>query len=146
MDTKRNPVTIKPGDKTLLSTKKLTNDKLDTPYIGAFKMVNVKNTTVELSLPDTKIFPKFHASLIKKNPPDTPLITTWNYSTKEEYEIKRILQKKTRGTKNRVFGKMEKLRFIKSNMGTENSFEKCPNNPQTIPKSDIKRKMLRPQF
>ena len=75
MDTKKNPVTIKPGDKTFLSTRNLTNDKLDTPYIGAFKMVNVKNPTVELSLPNTNFFPKFHASLIKKNPPDTPLIT-----------------------------------------------------------------------
>ena len=65
LDTKKNFVTIKPGDKALLSTKNLTNDKLDTPYIGAFKILNVKNTTVELSLPDTKIFPKFHASLIK---------------------------------------------------------------------------------
>ena len=94
LDAKRNPVTIKPGDKVLLSTKNLTNDKLDTPYIRAFKIVNVKNTTVELSLPDTRIFPKFHASLIKKAPPDTPLATTWNYSTKEEYEMERILQEK----------------------------------------------------
>ena len=94
LNTKRHPVTIKPGDKTFLSTKNLTDDKLDTPYIGAFKMLNVKNTTVELFLPDTKIFPKFHASLIKKTPPDTPLTTTWNYSTKEEYEIEWILQKK----------------------------------------------------
>ena len=91
LDTKKNLVIIKPGNKTLLFIKNLTNDKLNTPYIGAFKMVNVKNTTVELSLPDTKIFPKFHASLIKKAPPDTPLARTWNYSTKEEYEIERIL-------------------------------------------------------
>ena len=28
LDTKRNPVTIKPGDKTFLSTKNLTDDKL----------------------------------------------------------------------------------------------------------------------
>ena len=96
LNTKKNPVTIKPGDKALLFTKNLTNDKLDTPYIGAFKMVNVKNITVELSLPDTKIFPKFYASLIKKVPPDTPLATTWNYSTKEEYEIERILQGRQR--------------------------------------------------
>ena len=94
LNAKRNPVTIKPGDKTLLSTKNLTNDKLDTPYIKIFKIVNVKNTMVELSLPDTRIFPKFYASLIKKAPPDTPLTTTWNYSTKEEYEMERILQKK----------------------------------------------------
>ena len=83
LNAKRNPVTIKPGDKTLLSTKNLTDDKLDTPYIKAFKIVNVKNTTVELSLPDTRIFPKFHASLIKKAPPNTPLTTTWNYSIKK---------------------------------------------------------------
>ena len=94
LDAKRNPVTIKPGDKTLLSTKNLTDDKLDTPYIKAFKIVNVKNTTIELSLPDTRIFPKFHAFLIKKAPPDTPLTTNWNYSTKEKYEVERILQEK----------------------------------------------------
>ena len=65
LDTKKNFVTIKPKDKILLSIKKLINDKLDTPYIGTFRILNMKNTTVELSLPDTKIFPKFHASLIK---------------------------------------------------------------------------------
>ena len=52
------------GEKMLFSIKKLTNDKLDTPYIGIFKIINVKNTTVKLSLPDTKNFPKFHAFLI----------------------------------------------------------------------------------
>ena len=92
-------VTIKPRDKTFLSTKKLTNDKLDTPYIGTFKILNVKNTTVELFLPDTKILPKFHAFLIKNAPPDTPLTITWNYSTKKEYEIERILYKKQRDQK-----------------------------------------------
>ena len=55
-------------------------------------MLNVKNITVELSLPDRRIFPKFHAFLIKKAPPDTPLTTTWNYSTKEKFEIEKILQ------------------------------------------------------
>ena len=94
LDAKRNFITIKPKNKTLLSTRNLTDDELNTPYIGTFKILNVKNTTVELFLPDTKIFPKFHASLIKKAPPDTPLTTTWNYSTKKEYEIKRILQEK----------------------------------------------------
>ena len=94
LNAKRNPVTIKPGDKALLSTKNLTDDKLDTFYIKAFKIIKVKNTTVELSLPDTRIFPKFHAFLIKKAPPNTPLITTWNYSTKEKYEMERILQER----------------------------------------------------
>ena len=64
LDTKKNLVTIKPGDKALLLTRNSTNDKLNTPYIGAFKMLNVKNTTIEIFLPDKKIFPKFHASLI----------------------------------------------------------------------------------
>ena len=41
---------------------------------------------------------------------------------------------------------MEKLRHFRSNVGTENSFDKRSNNFQTIPKSDIKGKMLRPQF
>ena len=99
LNAKKNPIIIKPGDKTFLSTKNLTDDKLDTPYIRAFKIVNVKNTTVELFLPDTRIFPKFHVSLIKKAPPDTPLTTTWNYSTKEKYEMERILQKKQKGPK-----------------------------------------------
>ena len=96
LDAKRNPVTIKPGDKTFLSTKNLTDNKLDTPYIKTFRVVNVKNTTVELSLPDTRIFPKFHASLIKKAPPDTPLTMIWNYLTKEKYEMERILQERQR--------------------------------------------------
>ena len=94
LGTKKNFVTIKPGDKAFLSTKNLTNDKLNTPYLVAFKILNVKNTTVELSLPNTKFFPKFHAFLIKKTPPDTSLATTWNYSIKKEYEIERILQKR----------------------------------------------------
>ena len=108
LDTKKNPVTIKPGDKVLLLTKNLTNDKLDTPYIKAFKVINVKNTTVELSLPDTRIFPKFHASLIKKAPPDTPFATIWNYSTKEEYEMERILQKRQGEQKTEFFVKWKK--------------------------------------
>ena len=94
LNAKKNFVTIKPKDKAFLSTIFFTNNRLNTAYIGAFKIINVKNTTVELFLPDTKIFLKFHASLIKKTPPDTPLTTTWNYSTKEKYEMEKILQKK----------------------------------------------------
>ena len=41
-----------------LQKKYLINDKLDTLYIKAFKKLNVKNTTVELSLPDTIFFIK----------------------------------------------------------------------------------------
>ena len=90
LNANKNFVTIKPGNKAFLSTKNLINDKLDTPYIKAFKIINVKNTTVELSLPDTN-FQKFHAFLIKKVLPDTSLATIWNYSIKEKYEMERIL-------------------------------------------------------
>ena len=41
---------------------------------------------------------------------------------------------------------MEKLRRFKNIIKTESSFDKRPNNFQTIPKNDIKGKMLRPQF
>ena len=41
---------------------------------------------------------------------------------------------------------MEELRHFRSHMKTENPFNKCPNSFQTIPKNDIKGKMLRPQF
>ena len=79
--------------------------------------------------------------MIKKAPPDTPLTTIWNYSTTKKRNRKDIT-KKTKGSKGKVFGKMEKLRYIRSNMGTKNSFEKRPNIFKTIPKSDIKGKML----
>ena len=75
---------------------------MDTPYIKTFILMNMKNTTVELSLLNTKIFLKFHVFLIKKVPPDTPLTTTWDYSTKEKYEVKRILQK-NKGNKRQSF-------------------------------------------
>ena len=104
LNAKRNPVTIKPGNKTFLSTKILTDDKLDTPYIKTFKIVNVKNTTVELSLPNTRIF---HASLIKKTPPNTPLATTWNYQKKIRNGTD--ITKKTKRTKSRILCETKKI-------------------------------------
>ena len=56
------------------------------------------------------------------------------------------LIKKTRGAKSRVFGKMEKLRHFRSNMGTEGLFDERSNGFQTIPKNDIRGKILRFQF
>ena len=38
---------------------------------------------------------------------------------------------------------MEKLLHIKSDLGIKNSFDKRPNSFQTIPKNDIKKRMLR---
>ena len=132
------------GQNTFID-KNLTNDKLDTLYIGAFKIINVKNTTVDLFLPDTKIFPKFHASLIKKSSTRYTINYNMELFDKKRIGNKRNITKKTRGTKKKS-GKMEELRRFRNNMGTENSFDKRSNNPQIIPKSDIKRKMLRTQF
>ena len=84
--------------------------------------------------------------MIKKTPQDTPLVTIWNYSTKEKYEMERILQKKTRGTKSRVFCEIEKLRHFRNNLGIKSPFDKRSNSLQTIPKSDIKGRMLRFRF
>ena len=56
------------------------------------------------------------------------------------------ITKKTKESKGRISGKMEKLRYIKSNMGAKSSFEKRPNSFKTIPKNDIKGKMLRFKF
>ena len=111
---KKNPITIKPKDKTFLLTQNLTNDKLDTPYIKTFKIIIVKNTTVELFLPETKKFPKFYAFLIKKAPPDTPLAIIWNYSTKEKYEMEKILQKKQGGQKTKFLVKWKNYDISKA--------------------------------
>ena len=142
---KKKPCHDQTKKQNILSTKNLTKNKLNTPYIGTFKIINVQNTTIELFLPNIRKIPKFHASLIKKTSSNTPLTTTWNYSTKK-IRNKTNITKKTKGTKGRIFGKMEELRYFKSNMGTENSFDKRPNNFQTIPKNYIKGKMLRFQF
>ena len=75
------------------------NKKFDKRQIGYTIYWNIQNVECEKYHGRTiftrhENFPKFYAFLIKKTPPDTPLATTWNYSTKEEYEIERILQKK----------------------------------------------------
>ena len=66
---------IKPKNKILFSTKTLTYDKFDTFYIKTFKIMNVKNTIMELCLPNIKIFSKFHVSFIIKIPLNTFLTT-----------------------------------------------------------------------
>ena len=94
LSAKRRPVTVVPGDKVLVHTRNMTTDKLDTPYAGPYEVVGVKGTTVHLSLPETKTYPKFHASLIKKAPSGMPLCKTWNFSKKDEYEVERIIGEK----------------------------------------------------
>ena len=48
-------------------------NKLDVLYIGLYKVISVKGTTVYLSLLGIKIYFKFHVSLIKKALSEIPL-------------------------------------------------------------------------
>ena len=105
---KKNLVMIKPKDKILLSTKNLTNDKLDTPYIGAFRMLNVKNIIIELSLPNTRIFPKFHVFFKKKSTRYT-INHNMELFNKKKNTKSNGYYKKTKGSKSKISGKMEKL-------------------------------------
>ena len=73
-------MTTKPGNKTFLSTKNLTDDKLD---IFSFKMINAKNTIVEFFFTKHTFFPQIPILINKENSPDIPLATIWNYSTKK---------------------------------------------------------------
>ena len=63
-------------DNVLVYTENMTTDKLDTLYIGLYKIIDIKETTVHLSLLGTKIYLKFHVSLIKKVLPEIPLYET----------------------------------------------------------------------
>ena len=78
IDRNRREVTIRENDLVLLSTKNLIEDKLESPYVGVFKVKKVTGTTVELGLPGTKTFPKFHASLVKKALPGTKMVIVTN--------------------------------------------------------------------
>ena len=50
----------------LLFIKNLTNNKLNTLYIEAFKVREVKEVIAILELLDIKIYSKFYISLLKK--------------------------------------------------------------------------------
>lgn len=91
VDKSRRNHDIQKGDKVLLSTKNLTDKKLDRPYVGAFEVQDIKGTTAHLKLPATGIFPKFHVGLLRKAPDGVPLAKDWHYQKKEEYEIEKII-------------------------------------------------------
>ena len=94
LDKTKRPVTIEEGQKAYVNTKNMTDEKLDQPFVGPYLVKSVRGTTVELDLPGTKTFPKFHASLIKKAPDKARLKTDWLFSKKEEYEVERIVDKR----------------------------------------------------
>ena len=91
---RRKPITIKEGDKVLVYIGNITDNKLDTLYAGLYQVIKVKGTTVYLALPSTKTYLKFYTSLVKKAPPAILLYDIQNFSRKDEYKVKRILDEK----------------------------------------------------
>ena len=57
----------------MLFIKYITDNKLDTLYTEAFEVLDVKGIIVYFKLLDTRIFPKFYISLVKKVPRNIPL-------------------------------------------------------------------------
>ena len=109
LDTKKTPVMIKPGDKTLLSTRHLTNDKLDTPYIGAFRMLNVKNTHNRIILTKHVNFPKIPRVFDKESSIGYTINYNMELFNKRKIRNRTDITKKTKGSKGKISGKMEKL-------------------------------------
>ena len=63
---KRRDHDIRKEDKVLLSTKNLTDKKLNKSFIEIFKIKNIKEVIATLQLSETNIFSKFHVELLKK--------------------------------------------------------------------------------
>lgn len=91
---KRKRHLVKEGDKVYMDTKNLTDAKLEKPYTGPFEVKTVRENVAFLSLPGTKVFPKFYVSLLKKAPPGEPLCTSWNFSTQQEYKVEAVVGEK----------------------------------------------------
>ena len=108
----RREVIFSEGEEVLLSTKFIKDkaqadkvNKLKNPYCGPFKVTQVISPVVyKLDLPSyMKIHPVFHVSLLKKYSkseiqriqPPPPTIA----QDQEEYEVEKILDKKTSGKK-----------------------------------------------
>ena len=67
---------IKKGNKVLLLTKNLINDKLEILYIKVFKVKEVRGVTILLELLNTKTYLRFYISLLKKVPLNIKIIIT----------------------------------------------------------------------
>ena len=76
LNKEKSNISIKKDDKILLFIKKFINDKLNNFYIKAFIIKNVKGVIALLKLLDTKIFSRFHTSMLKKALSSIFLIST----------------------------------------------------------------------
>ena len=76
--------------------KKLTNKKLNKSFIETFQIEKIKSTTTTLKLSNTRVFSKFHVRLLKKAFARTSLTKDWFYERRKKYEIKYILNEKTK--------------------------------------------------
>ena len=94
VNVKRKDHDIRDDDKMLLSTKNLTNRKLNKSFIETFQVEKIKDTTTTLKLSNTKVFSKFHVKLLKKALERTLLTKNWFYEKKKEYEIEYILNER----------------------------------------------------
>ena len=91
---KRKNHEIQQDDKMLLSTKNLTNKKLNKSFIEIFQIEKIKDIITTLCFFDTKIFLKFHVELLKKVFASTSLTKHWFYEKKKKYEIKYIVNER----------------------------------------------------
>ena len=91
---KRKDHEIQQDDKIFLSTKNLTNKKLNKSFIEIFQVEKMKSITTTLRLSNTRIFLKFHVELLKKVFASTSLTKHWFYERKKKYEIKYIMNER----------------------------------------------------
>ena len=91
---KRRNHDIQEKDKVLLSTKNLTDKKLNKSFIEIFKIKSIKRIIATLQLSETNIFSKFYVELLKKASSATFLATNWFYEKKQEYEVEKIVKEK----------------------------------------------------
>ena len=57
---------VKEGNKVLLFIRNLIIDKLNTSYVGVFRVKEVREITILLKLSDIKIYLQFYILLLKK--------------------------------------------------------------------------------
>ena len=96
VDTKRKDHEIHEENKILLSIKNLTNKKLNKSFVETFQVEKINDIIATLKLSNTRIFLKFHVKLLKKAFATTSLIKNWFYERREKYEIKYILNERTK--------------------------------------------------
>ena len=145
LDPKRRPTEIKEGQHVLLSTKNLTSDKLDKPFIGPYEVERVSGPVATLKLPGTKTFPKFHVSLLKSAPPSMPLATTWTYDVGDEYEVDKILDHKNEDGQTTFLVKWKGYPLSESTWEPRANLDHARTAMRKFRKSNIGGAVLRPR-